>query len=223
MDHQYSLYDKELSELKAQVLKMGSMVEALIADSIDSLKRLDIDLAEKVIKQDALVDRKELEIDEQCINLIALRQPKANDLRFITTGMRIATDLERIGDLAESIAQRTIELSGLGLLKPLIDIPKLAVLVQEILRTTLEAYINGNSAKAISVWDKEREIDELRNLIHDELMDLIKKDPGVVAKAIPLLLVSRHLERIADHATNIAEDVVYMVEAKVIKHSGIKK
>jgi phosphate transport system protein len=220
MEHQYTEYDKELAGLKDNVLKMGGLVEELIYKSVESLKTRDRNLAKDVIKHDIAVDRLELEIDEQCINLVALRQPKAGDLRFITTGMRIATDLERIGDLAEDIAERALELADQGPLKPLIDIPKMAELAQDILSTVLDAFVSGDAAKARGIWDKERQIDKLRDLVHDELIEIMTKDSTAVPRAIPLLLISRHLERIADHATNIAEDVVFMVEAKVVKHSG---
>jgi len=223
MEHQYTAYDKELASLKDGVLKMGGLVEELIFKSVESLKTRDRKMAKEVIKQDVAVDRLELEIDEQCINLIALRQPKAGDLRFITTGMRIATDLERIGDLAEDIAERSIELADQGPLKPLIDIPKMAELAQDILRTVLDAFVNGDTTKAKGIWDNEREIDRLRDQVHDELIGIMVKDAASVPRAIPLLLISRHLERIADHATNIAEDVIFMVEAKVVKHSGGEK
>lgn len=220
MEHQYLAYDKELAGLKDNVLKMGGLVEELIYKSIESLKNRDRNMAKEVIKQDVSVDQLELEIDEQCLNMIALRQPKARDLRFIMTGMRIATDLERIGDLAEDIAERAIELADQGPLKPLIDIPQMAKLAQEVLRTVLDAFVSGDIAQAKGVWDKEREIDKLRDQVHDELIAIMTKDSASVPRAIPLLLVSRHLERIADHATNIAEDVVFMVDAKVVKHGG---
>lgn len=213
-------FEKELATLKDSILKMGVLVQELIYKSIEALKNRDRDLAKQIIKQDVKVDQLELEVDEQCINLIALRQPKASDLRFITTGMRIATDLERIGDLAEDIAERTIELADQPLLKPLIDIPKMAKLAQNSVGLVLDAFISSDSAKAKEVWKAEKEVDRLRDAVHDELEDIMTKDGRTVTKALPLLLVSRHLERISDHATNIAEDVIYMVDAKVVKHAG---
>jgi phosphate transport system protein len=220
MEHQSKTFEVELNELKETILKMGWLVETAIYQSVESLKNRDKNLAKNIIKGDVDIDKIELEINEKCINLIALQQPKASDLRFVTTAMHIATDLERIGDLAEDIAERTIELAEQPLLKPLIDIPKMAKLSQEALKMTLEAFINSDTNKIKGIWNKEREIDRLRDLVHDELVALMIKDSTVVTRAIPLLLVSRHLERISDHATNIAEDVIYMVEAKVVKHSG---
>lgn len=219
MEHQ-RIFDQELEELKDMILNMGSKVQSLIEKSIEALKCLDADLAQKVILEDESIDQLELEIDEKCIQLIALRQPEASDLRFLTTGMRISTDLERIGDMAEDIAHRTIELTGHPLLKPLVDIPKMAKLAQESLGLVLKAFVDKNPEIAKPVWDKEREVDKLRDLIHDELVEIMNKDAKTVSRAIPLLLISRHLERISDHITNISEDILYMVEGKVIKHGG---
>lgn len=222
MDHKDTALDQDLAELKDKVIKMGVMVQELIGQSVDSLRERNKELAKEVIKKDVGVDRLELEIDEKCINLIALRQPKASDLRFITTAMRIATDLERIGDLAEDVAERTIEIADQSLLKPLIDIPKMAQLAKDSVSLGLDAFVEGDAAKAKQIWEKEKQVDKLRDLVHDELEEIMRKDPKTVTRALPLLLVSRHLERICDHATNIAEDIVYMVEARVVKHPGAK-
>jgi phosphate transport system protein len=219
MDKQ-RIFDKEMAELKDMILKMGVMVQGLIHKSVEALKNQNTALAEEVIQEDEKVDHLELEIDEKCIELIALRQPEASDLRFLMTGSRIANDLERIGDLAEDIANRTIALADQPLLKPLIDIPKMARLAQDSVAIVLDAFVKRDTKKARTVWDKEKEVDHLRDLVHDELVEIMSKDANTVSRAIPLLLVSRHLERICDHATNIAEDVVYMVEARVVKHRG---
>ncbi|MEA3493685.1 MAG: phosphate signaling complex protein PhoU [Candidatus Margulisiibacteriota bacterium] len=213
-------FDQELADLKDTILKMGVLVQGLIYRSVESLKKRDKDLAKYVIKQDVEVDWLELEIDEKCINMIALRQPKAGDLRFITTGMRIVTDLERIGDLAEDVCERTIELDEKPLLKPLIDIPKMAKLAQDSVALAIDAFVNHDVGRTKQIWEKEKEVDRLRDYVHDELEEIMEKDPKMVSRALPLLLVSRHLERICDHATNIAEDVVYMVEGRVVKHGG---
>ena len=222
MNHQI-LFDQEIEDLKENIVNMGKLVGRLIAQAVAALANRDKNLARQVIKDDVEVDRLELEIDDRCIKLIAVRQPMAIDLRTITTGMRIATDLERIGDLAEDIAERAIELAEQGLIKPLVDIPEMAQLSQEALAEALDAFRNGNVMLAKSIWEKEKRVDKLRDHVQDELMAIMENDSHSVQKAIPLLLVARHLERIADHATNIAEDVVYMVQAKVVKHSGEKK
>jgi phosphate transport system protein len=160
-----------------------------------------------------------VEIKEKFIQLIALRQPEASDLRFLMTGIRISTDLERIGDLAEDIAQRVGELAGKPLLKPLVDIPKMDQLVENAVSLVLDAFIKKDAVKAKTVWTIEKQVDELRDSVQDELADIMNKKPDSVPQALPLLLISRHLERICDHATNIAEDVIYMVEGTIVKHN----
>ena len=222
MEHQI-LFDQELAELKTAILQMGELVESLIARSVQALRERNKNLAKSVIKDDVEVDKLELAIDDRCIGLIAIRQPKAVDLRTIMTGLRIGTDLERIGDLAEDIAERAIELAEQGLLKPLIDIPEMARLAQVAVREVIGAFVDNDADKALAVWEIEKQVDKLRDAVHDELIEIMSKDGRTVPKAIPLLLVSRHLERIADHATNIAEDVVYMVKGKVVKHGGETK
>lgn len=220
MDHQ-RVFDQEIDEMKENILNMGKMVGGLIHKSIEALKNLDVKLAKDVVDEDEKVDRLELEIDEKAVQLVALRQPKASDLRFLMTGMRIATDIERIGDLAGDIAERVIELAGQPpQLKPLIDIPQMAKLAEDGLDMALNSFINKDPAKAKTIWKMEKESDNLRDRIYDELMEIMAKDPKTVSRAIPILIISRHLERISDHTTNIAEDVVYMAEGKVVKHSG---
>ncbi|MBI5399227.1 phosphate signaling complex protein PhoU [Candidatus Saganbacteria bacterium] len=218
MEHQ-RIFDKEMDELKDLILRMGLLAQELIHKAVESLKKSDRTIAQSVT-EDEKMDQLELAVNEKCIQMVALRQPEASDLRFVMTAMRIANDLERIGDLAEDIAWRAIELIKFPLLKPLIDIPKMAVLAQDSVALVLDAFINRNAAKARQVWDKEKETDNLRDAIHDELIDIMTKDAATVPRAVPLLLIARHLERISDHATNIGEEVVYLIEGKVIKHSG---
>ncbi|MCM8765474.1 MAG: phosphate signaling complex protein PhoU [Candidatus Omnitrophica bacterium] len=211
-------FDEELKDLNRLILKMGSMVEEAIRKSVEALKKQDKNLAREVIDFDKEVDDIELEVDERCIDLLAIRQPVAKDLRFITTAIRIATDLERIADLAVDIAQRAEELSDEPLVKPLIDIPKLTLLAQDMVRNALDSFVKRDIELARSVRNRDDEADSLRDLVQKELTEIVAKDGSKAKKSIPLLLVARHLERICDHATNIAEDVVYMVEGKVIKH-----
>jgi phosphate transport system protein len=219
MDHR-TKFNRDLAVLKDEVVKMGLMVQVLIGKSVDALLKFDRNTAEAVIKDDDEIDRLELSIDEKCIRLIALQQPEASDLRFLTTAMRIVNDLERIGDLAEDVAECVLDLIDQPLLKPLIDIPKMAAQAIEAVKLILDGFIEGDAKKAMGVWVIEKETDRLRDRIHDELVEIMSKNADTVNRAIPLLLISRHLERIVDHATNIAEDVVYMVEAKVVKHGG---
>ena len=211
--------DQELEDLKKQLLKMGTLVETAILESVEALKQLSAEKANQVIREDKMIDQLENEIDERCVDLLALRQPMAVDLRFIAMSMSIATDLERIADLAVDIAQRVLDLAGKPQLKPLIDIPKLASLAKQMSKDALDAFVDKDAGLAGSVILRDSEADQLRNLIQKELIeDYMVKDSSVVTRAVPLLLIGRHLERICDHATNIAEEVIYMVNAKVVKH-----
>jgi phosphate transport system protein len=161
----------------------------------------------------------ELTIDEKCIDLIARHQPMAGDLRFLTTSMKINGDLERIADLAVDIAQRVLELVDKPLLKPLIDIPKLSTIAQSMIKNAIDSFVNRDVELAKKVALSDPEADKLRNLVQEELInDYMARDPKTADRAVPLLLIARHLERICDHTTNIAEDVIYMVEGKVVKH-----
>jgi phosphate transport system protein len=215
-------FQKELRKLNDLILKMGGMVEKSIFNSVEALKKNNPKLAKEIVLADDAIDQIELEVDDLCLELLATQQPMAVDLRFITTGMRIGSDLERIGDLAVDIAERAIELSEQPLLKPLIDIPKMAELAEKMVHKALDAFVKRDVALARTLWDDEEKVDGYRDLVSDELTEIMTKDQSAAPRALPLILIARHLERIADHATNIAEDVVYMVEGKVVKHGGGK-
>lgn len=212
-------FDQELEELNKNILKMGAFTEEAIYKSIEALKSRDRELAISVIGNDTNIDTLELAIDERCIDLIARYQPMAKDLRFITTGMKINTELERIADLAVDIAQRALELVDKPFLKPLIDIPKLTTVAQDMVKMAIDAFIEGDIELAKKVLSSDPEADRLRNLIQKELIeDYMVKDGSAAPRAVQLLLIARFLERICDHATNIAEDIIYMVQAEVVKH-----
>jgi len=212
-------FEQELDELKIEVLKMGAMVEEAILKSLEALKLLNRQNAEKLITDDKLIDELELKIEERCLDLLALHQPVAFDLRFICMAMKITNELERMADLAVDIAQRVLELTDKPLLKPLIDIPKLTAVAQKMTKDVINAFVNKDTDLAGKVILMDSEADNLRNLIQSELInDYITKDPTAATRAVPLLLIARHLERICDHATNIAEDVIYMCSAKIVKH-----
>lgn len=212
-------FDEELGVLNTSLLKMASLTEEAIYNSIEALKNRDKKKAELVIKRDSKIDEMELTIEESAIDLLALRQPMAVDLRFITTGMKINAELERIADLAVNISQRVLEIADQPLLKPLIDIPKLSELARKMVKNAIDAFVNHDEGLAKKVIFSDTEVDNLKNLIQKELInDYMAKDGKTAPRAVPLLLVARHLERICDHATNIAEDVIYMVQAKVVKH-----
>ncbi|MFH0858739.1 MAG: phosphate signaling complex protein PhoU, partial [Candidatus Omnitrophota bacterium] len=201
------------------ILRMGAMAQEAIFKSTEALKSWDKNLAQGVIDADDKIDTLELSIDERCIDLIARHQPMATDLRLITTGMKINAELERIADLAVDISQRVLELVDKPLLKPLVDIPKLSFIAQEMVKGSIDAFVKKDAGMARKVVLSDAQADELRNLVQKELVeDYMVKDGKTADRAVPLLLISRHLERICDHATNIAEDVIYLVEAKVVKH-----
>ena len=213
-------FHEELEQVKEKLLKQGSLVETMVERAVASLVDRDSRLAEEVIASDQKVDTLDIEIDEACLRLLALQQPAAKDLRFITTAMKITTDLERMADQAVNICQRAIELNEEPQLKPYIDIPIMSQLSQKMLRDSLDAFVRRDPDLARQVIPADNKVDALKNQIFRELLTFMMEDPRTIPRAIRLILVSRHLERIADHATNIAEMVVFLVEGKDIRHVG---
>lgn len=213
------ILDAELEELNKKVLTMGGYVEESIANTITALKEKDKELSIKIIEGDKIVDDLENEIDNFCIELLATKQPVASDLRFITTAMKITNDLERIADLSVDIAQKNLEILSEPFLKPLIDIPKLSDIAQKMIKMSLDSFVKKDSSISTDIVNFEIEADRLRDAITEELLQIMCKDPTTVKRGVPLLLIARYLERICDHAMNIAEDVVYMVDAKIIRHT----
>jgi len=213
-----TIFDEELMKLKERVLKMGAMVEAAIRNAVASLVERDSELAKKVIENDHKVNALDVEIDEECIRLLAIRQPRAGDLRFITTAMKITTDLERMGDLAEDIAERALELNEEPVLKPYIDIPRMAEIAQGMLKDALDAFVRKDKKLAMEVIMRDDEVDLLNVQVFNELLFFMIQDPHTVSRATRITYVSKYIERIADHATNIAEMVIYLVEGKIIRH-----
>lgn len=212
-------FDDELKDLNNDILKMGVFAEEAIYKSIEALKNRDKNMAQEVINHDKVIDELELTVDEECLDLIVRHQPMARDLRFITTGMKINSELERIADIAVDIAQRTLEIVDKPLLKPLVDIPKLTTVAQNMVKMSIDAFVKGDIFLAKKVLLSDSEADQLRNEIQKELIeDYMVKDPATVLRAVQLLLIARFLERICDHTTNIAEDVIYMVQAEVVRH-----
>ncbi|MDD5505921.1 MAG: phosphate signaling complex protein PhoU [Candidatus Omnitrophica bacterium] len=212
-------FDTELKDLNNDILKIGTLAQGAIYKSIESLKGRDKDMAKSVIEDDKKIDELELVIDEKCLDLIARHQPMAKDLRFITTEMKLNNELERIADIAVDIAQRVLELVDKPLLKPLEDIPRLTSVAQDMVKTAIDAFIKGDIELARKVLLADPEADRLRNSIQKELVEeYMVKDGSTSPRAVQLLLIARFLERICDHATNIAEDIIYMVKAEVVKH-----
>lgn len=210
--------DEELKELNRQLLKMSALVEESISYSVKALVERENDLACEVIKHEEEINMLEIEIEELCLRFLALYQPKAIDLRFITSVMKINSDLERIADLAVNIAECAQEIIKQSLLKPLIDIPRMAMLTQKMVKDSIDALVNKDEALARDVCRRDDEVDNLNDQIFRELLIYMMQDTKTVTRAIELILVGRHLERMADHATNIAEDVIYFVRGKTIKH-----
>ena len=212
------VFDEELSALKEQVLKLCGMVEFAIRDSVRSLVERQSELAKEVIRRDHLINALEVSIDEECVRLIALRQPMARDLRFITTAMKITTDLERMGDLAVNIAERAIELNEEPQLKPFVNIPKIAEIAEWMVRGAIDAFVQGCSTLPYEVINRDDEVDELTVKNFTELVSFMIRDPKIIPLAVKRTYVAKYLERIADHATNIAETVIYMCKGKIIRH-----
>lgn len=212
------LFDEELKALNEKLLSMAGRVEESVALAIRGLKDRKEELAREVLEKEEYINLLDIEIDELCMKLLALRQPMAGDLRLITSAMKISADLERMGDLAVNIAERSLELLKYPLLKPLIDIPRMAFLAQNMLRDALTAFVGRDERLARSVCERDDEVDCLNDQIFRELLTYMMADPATINRAVELILIGRHLERIADHATNIGEDVIYLVLGKTIKH-----
>jgi phosphate transport system protein len=211
-------FDQDLAHLKRQLLAMGSLVESQIEQALKSLVDRDSDLAVTVIEQDHDVNALDVEIDDLCIQLLALQQPTARDLRFVSTGMKISSELERMGDLAENIAQRALELNVEPQLKPYIDIPRMANWTMRMVKECLDSFVNSDPALARKVCTDDDFVDDLNEQLFRELLSFMLENPSTITRAIRLTFVAKSLERIADHATNIGELVVYMVEGKNIRH-----
>jgi phosphate transport system protein len=212
-------FHEELDGLKQTLLAMGALVEDQIRRVMRALIERDDALAQNVIERDREVNGYDVEVDEKCVELLALHQPTAGDLRFLTTAMKIVTDLERIGDQAVNIAQRVRELNVEPQLKPYIDLPRMAELAQAMVKESLDAFVARDTALARRVCGEDAAVDALNHQIFRELLTFMMEDPKTIPRAIRLILISRFLERVADHATNIAEMVIFMVDSKMVRHT----
>ncbi len=213
-------FDRDIEQLKELLLRMGAMVEDAISDSIRALLERDSAIAERVIASDDDIDQMELDIDQHTVELIAKMQPAAVDLRFVATAMKITPELERIADLAVDVCERAVELNREPLLKPLIDIPRLARMAQDMVRQALDAFVRRDATLARQVIARDDEVDMLTEQSFRELLTYMLEDSRNISRAIRLTFVGKYFERMADAATNICEMVVYLVEGKVIKHSN---
>ena len=221
-EHTDKHFEAELRELKEKILKMGGMVEEMIDRAQKSLFERNSNLAREILICDSEVNRIEVAIDNHCLELLARRQPAASDLRFITIGLRISKDLERMGDLAVDIGEQVIELNKELQLKPFEDLPQIASKTKKMVKSALDAFVNRDPDLAERVCEADDEVDALKRKVFDDVVLIMQKNPSAVLRGVRLILVSRHFERIADHATNIAEEVIFMVKGKDIRHGGMK-
>lgn len=208
-------YDRDLRMLQDELLLMGNMVEKAIARSLDALRNRDLAMANEVIREDDIIDRKQNEIEERCIDLIATQQPLAGDLRILITVLHLCSELERMGDYAEGIAKISVMMGDEPPLKPLIDIPRMAQKASDMVRRSLDAFINRDVVSSMAVQSDDDEIDALYEQVYRELLTYMLGDPSVIRRATYLLWAAHNIERIADRTTNIAERVIYMVTGRV--------
>lgn len=211
-------FERELDQLKAKLLEMSALVESAVYRSVQGVVEKNQELAEQVLKNEARINQLEMEIDDQAISLLALQAPLAADLRLVTAAIKINNDLERMGDLSVSIAQSALALIKEPVIRPLIDIPHIAGLAQGMVRKALDAFVNRDAELARSVLASDDAVDNMRTASYHELISFMESNPGQISQALYLLSVVRNLERIADHATNIAEDVLFLVKAIDVRH-----
>jgi len=211
-------FEEEMQALKNRLLNMGALVEERVHDATNALIERRLDTAERIIASDQEINDLQIEIDERCLRLLALQQPMASDLRLITAAMKINADLERIGDQAVNIAEQAARILAHPPLKPIIDLPRMAEISERMTRESLDAFVRKDVKLARSILARDDEVDQLKDQVFRVLLTYMMADPGTIERALGLILISRHLERIADHATNIAEDVIFVVEAKDVRH-----
>jgi phosphate transport system protein len=212
-------FDQELGKLKELLLKMASHAEEAVTNAIKSLTENNEDLAREVEENDSILDAFEKEVDEMAISLLALQAPLASDLRLITVAMKISHDLERVGDEATTIARRSLELNKEPQLKPYVDIPRMAQMGLEMLHGAIDAFVHRQPANARAIIPRDKDVDALNKQLHRELVSFVIENPTTITRALNLMVISKSLERIADHATNVAEEVVYLYEGTDIRHS----
>jgi phosphate transport system protein len=211
-------FEGELQALRNQLLTMGGLVEERVHRAVHALVHRREEEAHRIIASDKEINDLQMEIDDRCLRLLATQTPLAVDLRLITSTMKINADLERVGDQAVNIAESVLVLIPQPPLKPLIDIPRMASIAEKMIRDALDAFVKKDAALARDVLRRDDEVDELKDQVFRELLTYMMADPGTIQRALSLILISRNLERIADHATNIAEDVIFITEAKDVRH-----
>lgn len=218
LEHQHIVraFDEELSRLTSAIVEMGGLAERQVADAVRALAERDVDLAAKVIETDRRVDELEERIDQDAIKLLALRQPMAIDLRLIAMALKITNDLERMSDYAVSIAKRSQRLAELPELRPMQQLPRIGQTCLSMVKDVLDAYVERDPDKATAVWHRDRDVDEQYTSLFRELVTYMLEDPRTISTCIDLLFIAKNLERIADHATNIAEKIVYIIHGTEI-------
>lgn len=212
-------FDVELETFRSHLILMGEKSMQQVRRSLKALVDADISLADQVIAADDEIDRLEIEIDDEAVRYMNLRAPIATDLRLVIVGMKASHDLERVGDEATSIARRAARLAAEPQLKPYVDIPRMADIALEMLRDSLDCFLNGDAAKAVAVVQRDAEVDAINKQLYRELSSFMVEKPGTISRALELMFISKSIERIADHATNIAEEMVYLFQAKDIRHN----
>jgi len=219
-EHFSRIYDAELYEIREKLLEMGGKVEVMITNAMKSLVERDSELAGQTIVFDHQINHLEVEIDEKCLQVLATRQPAARDLRFITLALKIVTDLERIGDQCVAVAKRALELNQEAPLKPYIDLPRMAHWAAVMVKESLDAFVRSDDELALKVCNDDQFVDDLNEQIQRELLTFMMEEPETISRAIKINYISKCIERIADHATNIAEMVIFMVKGKDIRHTN---
>lgn len=218
--HTSAHYERELQEIKESLLYLGAMIEKAIERAMDALLNRDSDLARRVIEDDAQIDQLDVETEEKCIRVLALRQPTARDLRFIATAIKINGHLERIGDMAVNIAERAIILNEEPPVKPYIDLPRMADIARGMIRESLDALVNENVELANKVRRDDETIDRLNEQIFEELLNIMREEPRKIHTSLLIIQIAKNLERISDHAESIANRVIYMVTGKTVRHES---
>jgi phosphate transport system protein len=213
-------FDDDLRTLKQRLLNMGALVEERVHQAVLALLERRSDLAEQVVAGDRGINDLQIEVDDRCLKILALQQPMASDLRLITSAMKINADLERMGDQAVNIAQNVLRLLPHPPLKPVVDVARMAEIAEGMVRDALDAFVRRDGALARDVLRRDDSVDHLKDTIFRVLLTYMMADPGTIERALGLILISRNLERIADHATNVAEDVIFVVEARDVRHGN---
>jgi phosphate transport system protein len=216
-------FETELQALRNQLLTMGGLVEERVHRAVHALVHRREEEAQRIIATDKEINDLQMDIDNRCLKLLATQTPLAVDLRLITSAMKINADLERVGDQAVNVAESVLVLLPQPPLKPLIDIPRMAAIAEKMIRDALDAFVKKDAELARDVLRRDDEVDELKDQVFRELLTYMMADPGTIQRALALILISRNLERVADHATNIAEDVIFLVEAKDVRHHHLEQ